>query len=199
MSRRGFTVAELTVTLALGLLAMAGGVAVLCSTRAAEDRTWLKADAVDQAVRAQLWLERDLAALAAPRPPAAAEDGTELALTMATRAGAREAVTWRFDASKGALVRTRAAGQAMRFALGLGARVRFAVVDPGYARGLPPRAGEYGNRVAYRITAGASHPRGRQALTLVGAVSLAVKASRDTFPFWSRGEDAPALPSGGPS
>jgi hypothetical protein len=199
-------VVELLVIMALGLLVMAAGLAVLFSTRTAEDRTWLKADAAEQAVRAQLWLERDLATLArdpaaeelAPPVPYAGEDGTELAFASRARDGAK-AVAWRFDPGSGVLVRKVQTRTSMRFALGKGSQVRFAVVDPGFAHGKAPKPGEFGNRVSYRITSGAEHGRGRQAITLVGSVTLVVKASRDTFPFWSKGAPMPELPKGGPS
>ena len=187
MRRRGFTLAELAVATLLGVLVVSGGLLVFLSAGNAEDRTWLKADAVEEAVVAQVTLERDLAALDQPvgQAPAIVD---ETAAGLAFRAWLPDhdepvAVEWRHAA--GVLARTVAGARTHAFRLGTGAVVRFSVVDPGFARGGLPVLGAFGNRVAYRITAGAEHPRQRRAITLVGAVPLRVKASRDTFPFWS--------------
>ena len=191
--RRGFTIAELAVTAALGILVAGAGLTVLCSTRSAENRTWLRADVVEEAVHAQLWIERDLAALqhAAGEPPAellldasGAASGFAC-LSWQAHSDRPLPVRWTFDAAGGVLERQVDGIRAGRFVLGAGSAVRFSIVDPGYAHGQLPAIGAFGNRIAFRITAGAQNVRDRRALTLVGAVPLRIKAARDTFPFWN--------------
>jgi hypothetical protein len=174
--RRGFTVAELAVAAGVGVIIAGAGLLVMLSARAAESRAGFAADAVEQAVHAQLALDRDLAALhhGADAPPArVAADAA--AMELATWPAVQ--VRWLFDAATGTLTRTAAGERPARFLLGKGAVVRFCLVDPGYAYGGPPVLGAYGNRVAYRISAGT--------FTLTGAAPLRLKASRDTFPFWN--------------
>ena len=191
--RRGFTIAELAVTTALTVMVAGGGLMVLCSTRNAENSTWLSADAFEEAVHAQLWLERDLAALhhEPDEPPAELTfDGSGAACGITFTGwqphGERPVpLRWQFDARTGRLERSVAGVATGRFELGVGAQVRFSIVDPGYAYGELPALGAFGNRIAFRITSAAQNVHGRKALTLVGAAPLRLKAARDTFPFWN--------------
>jgi hypothetical protein len=69
--------------------------------------------------------------------------------------------------------------------------VIFMRVDPSYAGGGPSVPGRYNNRLVYRLTGRKQDPPGMKPFTLMGALALEVKASRDTFPFWNSGtEDA---------
>lgn len=127
-------------------------------------------------------------------------DEDETDFTIADPFGSLETVTYRFDPDTNRVQRN---GKDLTF--GRFERVRFVFRQPRFVRGQPP---SYGNYVVFRITSASEAVieanRGkadqdperitRNVVTLITAVAVAQKATRDVFPFWNRNPEPSLRP-----
>ena len=194
--RKGTSMVELLVTMALGALVLGVGLRVMFSSRTAELRTWARADALEQAALAHGWIKRDLASFLwkpdrqVPLIEGATGGRGPVAITIpVAQASGEGEVAYRFDPATGVLTREATGAPLRKFELGERAEVGFVFVDPSFAFREGAELGQYGNRVVCWLTAHAGGERDRQSVTLVAATPVRTKAARDTFGFWA---DAPS-------
>ena len=185
MTRRGTSLLELLIGLALAGLLAGGAAQLMLASGASFERNELRVDAAEWALRAQAFLQADLWRLDYDPAIKPVRSDTELAFTARVPGGAAESIGWRFDAATGDLRRLVKGTLDRSFHLGRGARVRFGYVVPSYERGQAVKLGEAGNRVTYALQVFRTRYRFAQALALTGGVPLLTKISGNVFPFWN--------------